>query len=403
MTATGACGRKDALPHAGATSQREATTDGANGLGMARAVVVTYSPQGSAHAHSHEAVTRAALARALAAILGCDFAGEYDHSGRYPGRVHFVPGDTLLSGEALALGVAGEDDLLGGVVPHPFVGTKTITHPLVAPEATAPAGWSRRFPRRVSGVVLPGFSAFTLPDARRAGARLLGLGPVRIKPGQGCAWHGQVVVAGPAELEAALSASDAAELERCGVVLEQNLADATTYSVGQVRVAGLRATYHGTQNVTTDHGGAAVYGGSDLFVVRGDYDDLLALDLAPEVRLAVTQARAYDTAATEEFSLLASRRNYDLVRGLDAWGHCQCGVLEQSWRIGGASGPEIAALAALAADPARRTVRAWCIERYGIAQAPPGALVHFSGVDDHVGAMTKYTLVAAHDTPRGEP
>jgi hypothetical protein len=64
-----------------------------------------------------------------------------------------------------------------------------------------------------------------------------------------------------------------------------------------------------------------VYGGSDLLIVRGDYDDLLGLDLAPGVRLAVVQARVYEAAATEEFpELVASRRNYDVARGIDAGG-----------------------------------------------------------------------------------
>ena len=75
-----------------------------------------------------------------------------------------------------------EDDLFGGVVPHPFVATKAITHPLVEPDAAAPEGWSHGFARRVRSVVLPGFTAFTLQDARKAGLRLLERGPVRLKP-----------------------------------------------------------------------------------------------------------------------------------------------------------------------------------------------------------------------------
>jgi hypothetical protein len=257
----------------------------------------------------------------------------------------------------------------------------------------------------VRDVVLPGFTAFTPGDARRAGANLLELAPVRIKPARGSGWRGQRVVAGPAELEAALNALDAAEVTHHGLVLEQNLADVRTYSVGQIRVGGELATYCGTQRATTDNGGAAVYGGSDLLVVSGDYDVLLGLDLAREARQAVTQARVYDAAATQEFpGLLASRRNYDVAQGVDAAGHWRSGVLEQSWRIGGTSGPEVAALAAFRADPARRAVHAWCVEAYGTeAVPPPAALVHFRGVDDRVGPITKYTLVEPYGATRGNP
>jgi hypothetical protein len=180
-----------------------------------------------------------------------------------------------------------------------------------------------------------------------------------------------------------------------------NLTDVTTYSVGQVRVGGMLATYAGTEGATLDtSGGVEVYGGSDLLVMRGDFDNLLGLDLAPEVRLAVAQARVYDAAAMQEFpGLLASRRNYDVVRGLDAEGRFCSGVLEQSWRIGGASGPEVAALAAFQADPTVCAVRAWCVEVFGPSEdPPPGAIVHFRGVDDSLGPLTKFTMVEPYDT-----
>jgi hypothetical protein len=390
------------MPPAGASKPAARADEPRQGRG----VVVTYSPADPDHARTHEGVSWAAIGRTLAALRGYDFAGEYDPERRYSGRVYFVPMETLVGVEAArGLGVHTEDDLFGGVVPHPFVATKAITHPLVEPDADAPEGWSHAFTSRVRDVVLPGFTAFTRRDAGRAGARLLDLGPVRLKPAWGCGWRGQRVVAAAAELEAALDAFGSAELPSCGLVLEQNLADVTTYSVGQVRVGGLLASYCGTQRVTTDNGGGEVYGGSDLLVVRGGHDALLELDLAPAARLAVAQAWLYDAAAAEEFpGLLVSRRNYDVAEGTDAAGRRRSGVLEQSWRIGGSSGPEVAALEAFRADPALRAVRAWCVEAYGTNEAPPpGATVHFRGVDGRVGPITKYTLVEPYVSARGTP
>ena len=78
-------------------------------------------------------------------------------------------------------------------------------------------------------------------------------------------------------------------------------------------------------------------------------------------------------------------------------------MLEQSWRIGGASGAEIAALEAFRADPALRVVRASTVEVYGEAPTPPpDAIVYFSGVDERVGPLTKYATVGA-DATRDEP
>jgi hypothetical protein len=123
---------------------------------------------------------------------------------------------------------------------------------------------------------------------------------------------------------------------------------------------------------------------------------LLALGPPPEARLAIAQARAYDEAATACFpGLLASRRNYDVAQGTGSAGR-RSGVLEQSWRIGGASGAEIAALEAFHADPTLAAVRASTVEVYGACEPPPKATVYFRGTDEDVGMITKYTLVEPH-------
>lgn len=362
-------------------------------------VVVVYSADQRGYAATHERATRAGIARRLAALKGFEFAGDHEPSRSYPGPVYYIPKDTIVGIEAAeALGIRGEHDLFGGVVPYPFVATKTITHPLVEPDAEAPAGWSDEFTRRVEEAVLPGYSVFTVEDARRAGLRLLQNGPVRIKPVCETGGRGQAVAATMAELEQLLEAVDRTELSRYGLVLEENLAEVTTYSAGQVRVADLVASYYGTQRLTKDNSGESVYGGSDLVIARGDFEVLLGLHIPEMARHAVAQARVYDAAASELFpGFIASRRNYDIARGVDAGGRQRCGVLEQSWRIGGASGAEIAALEAFRAEPTLRAVRASTVEVYGEGAAPPPhATVYFQGTDEEVGPITKYTLVEPH-------
>jgi len=359
-------------------------------------VVVSY-PRGQAeNLKSHEAVTRRALAERLAVLKGYDYAGDYDSACVYEGSLYLVPGETLVGVDtAKALGIASSDDFFGGVVPFPFVGTKTITHPLVGAHAQAPEGWSGEFARAVRRSVLPGYSAFSREDAQFAGECLLEQGPVRVKPALAIGGRGQVVVFDAAALSSVLETINLQELERCGVVIEQNLTDVTTFSVGQVQVDDLVATYFGTQKLATDHGGAQVYGGSDLTVARGDFDALLALDIDSDICGAIEQARSYDAAARRCFAgFFASRRNYDIVRGRGPGGALHFGVLEQSWRIGGASGAEIAALEAFQADPALCFVRAECTEVYGENARPPrDAVVHFRGEDAEVGFLTKYTIL----------
>jgi hypothetical protein len=364
--------------------------------------VVQYNDSAGDPPAKHESVTRTLIAAKLAALKGYEFAGDYDPARGYTGPLYFVPGDTLTGSEFVRkLGIRDHHDLFGGVVPYPFAATKTITHPLVSADAFTPEGWSHEFPRSVQDVVLFGFSAFTPADLRRAAGRVLHRGRARIKPARGIGGRGQTVITSPADLDAILEAMDLAELAHYGTVVEQNFDQIETYSVGQTYVADLLATYYGRQLLTKDNRGATVYGGSDLIIVRGDYDDLLSLEVPPQARQAINNARTYEAAAINSFpGWLASRRNYDVAQVVADDGRRSCGVLEQSWRIGGASVAEIAALEAFRADPSLRSVRAACVEVYGDNRAPSDAVVNFRGIDDRVGPITKYSQVNAYDNSR---
>ncbi len=364
--------------------------------------VVTYTVGGGEASAGHEASTRAEIARHLALLAGFEFVGEYDPATRYGARPYFVPSDTLTSATAATLRIDDAWDLFGGVVPTAFAATKMITHPLVDEEACAPDGWSPAFPRFVAEAVLPGFSAFTRDDALRGGRSLLERGAVRVKLGTGIAGLGQWVAADLDELEAVIAAIDEREITESGVVIELNLVDVATQSVGQICAAGLAASYCGRQRLTTNNEGVEVYGGSELKVVRGGFDDLLEIELPEEMRLAIAQARVYDDAAHACFhGFFASRRNYDVAQGADASGQWRSGVLEQSWRMGGASGAEIAALEAFRADPSLRAVNACSREVYGNgARVPDGADIYFRGLDPRVGPLAKYTLIERHADAR---
>jgi hypothetical protein len=361
-------------------------------------MVVTYAPDGGDGRAQHEVATRVEVARTLAALKGFEFGGGYEPSLRRNAPLYFVPSQTLSRREARELGIGGEQDLFGGVVPHPFIANKTIAHPL-AEGAHRPRGWPADFAARVREAVLPGFAAFTRKDARRAAQSLLADGRVRVKPGRGIGGRGQVVIEDADD--PVFDDLDAEELAQHGLVVEPDLEEITTFSVGSVRVSEMRAAYCGTQKMTRDNEGQPVYGGSDLLVVRGGFDELRQLNLPPQLIAAISQAQAFDAAAAGLEGMFASRRNYDVLSGRDARGRRYCGVLEQSWRIGGASGPEVAALAALAADPALRAVHARSTEAYDAdAPLPEGAIVHFRGVDRHCGPITKYTVVNPYERAR---
>jgi Protein of unknown function (DUF3182) len=120
--------------------------------------------------------------------------------------------------------------------------------------------------------------------------------------------------------------------------------------------------------------------------------------MSAEASAALVAARRYDEATEEFHGFTASRRNYDVARGTGADGWPQSGVLEPSWRVGGASSAELAAMAAFARDPSLEIVRASHVEEYGERRrAPADAIVEFQGDDPEAGPLLRYTIVTPQD------
>lgn len=350
-------------------------------------------------APQHEVDTNRALARWLAQILGLKFGGSYDdkqHSGR---DLYLLPTQTLVGAAAARqLGVKGPEDLWGGYVDHDFICTKAITHGLLGRDARAPEGWSPLFSERVRSVVLDGLSVFSLEDARPAAEHLLYSGPIRLKPIHACAGRGQEVIKSLDQFDAILKRPDAEQLFTDGVVLEQDLDQVITHSVGQTFIGDKVLSYCGDQYLTEDSHGEQVYGGSNLLVVQGYYETLLEVELPDAVRLAIQQAQVFDSAADEAYpGFYASRRNYDIAQGVASDGQQRSGVLEQSWRMGGASSAEIAALQRFVNNPQMRAIRVSSVETYLDQPLPADAIEVYRGPAENGDFLLKYVTVKSYD------
>ena len=361
--------------------------------------VVFYRCDRNASMADHDLSTKAAIAKSIARLLDLEYAGQFDSRRSHLGPLYVVPSDTLTASSLpRRLGIRGVSDFFGGVVPYPFVGSKAITHPLIQPAAAAPQGWAIDYAAYLGDAVLPGYTAFSVADALLAGGLLLERGAVRVKQPTGVGGAGQLVVGDRSALRAHIESLDERDVQREGLVLETNLSDVETLSIGLVQVGGWLAAYFGTQHQIPNNRGGHVYGGSNLTVVRGGFEQLLALDLEPQVRTAAQQSIRYHEGAAKYFpEMFASRSNYDIAQGRDEEGKWRSGVLEQSWRIGGASGAEIAALHAFRADPTLRVVHASTREMYGEGHTiPKDAWVHYDGFDRHGQRLVKYVEVRCH-------
>ena len=283
---------------------------------MASGNVLIYFSRFGKPLQTHHKIVLNLAAETIAKIKGYDFGGHYDTARDYPGPLYFVPDDTVLLNEAACLGIRSPNDLYGGVVPYLFAKTKAITHGLVDLHAERPLGWCSAFTERVREIVLPGYTVFSDRDARVAAGRMLTRGPVRLKKPASASGRDQTVVASWNELDAVLEKVTEDEMATYGLVLEENLRQVRTLSIGEIAIGGVRISYHGTQRTVRDNQGRPVYGGSDLVCVRGGWEALDALPMVPEVHAAVVAARRYDEATAEFHGFVASRRNYDVGQGI---------------------------------------------------------------------------------------
>ena len=248
---------------------------------------------------------------------------------------------------------------------------------------------------RVQDAVLAGFTAFSDDDARPCGQAPAGAWASAHQAGAGDRQGGgRVVVSDLAALEAVLDTIDAVRLAEDGLVLEENLTEVTTYSVGQVRVAEpdgilLRhpASHAGQQRRDRVRG---VRAGRRTGRFRG----LGRTQSSEDARLAVAQARVYD--ASRHGLLSRHVRLAPQLRHGPRAATRRGGCAAACWSSPGASVARVAPRSrhwkpsAPSLDCARCAPARW---RSTVrAEPPPHATVYFQGVDERDGPMTKYAL-----------
>lgn len=353
--------------------------------------VVTWGCKGE---QAHADQFHIELAKRVASFLRLEYGGRLeDFHGR--ASLYLVPLNTLCGDECAKYFKTRnltELNFLGGWVAKPVLATKAIAHPL-APGEVPPPGWSSDFAAQAAGLVLNGYTAFTRTGALESGQRLLEKGDIRLKPIGASGGTGQQVVTGHVQLRQTLDEFDFNGPSPTGLVLEENLTDVETYSVGRLTLGATNIAYIGTQELTLNDSHEEIYGGSRLSVVRGGFEDLLTSS-PPDLQGIGRLGAEFDRLADVHLGLLASRRNYDVVSGIDGAGHRRQAVLEQSWRVGGASSAEIAAAIVLRDDPSLHRVRVASVERYDPGtDLPERADVHYRGNDPAAGPVLKYSIV----------
>ncbi|MEQ7868603.1 DUF3182 family protein [Xanthomonas sp. WHRI 8393] len=342
-----------------------------------------------------ERATHAWVCGEIARLLGVRGAGHAsDFKHAVPETVFHVPDETLTSEQAHGLGIDDAADLLGGIVPHAFLATKVIGHPLIADHAASITGWNKALATALIPATLAGYTVFSRIDALRALELLLPDGGVRLKLPTGVGGNGQWRIAGAAHLAQVLDSLPEHYLRTHGAVLERNILQPVTHSVGELCLAGVQIAYYGTQCSVRNMQDEEVYGGSSLHVYRGSLEALAATALPSLQQRVVEQACRYDRFITAAYpGLHISRRNYDVVSGDDGQAGPVCGVLEQSWRVGGATPAELAAISSFQDDASLQWVHASTHEIYQ-GEPPADAQIYYRAERAGPGPRFKYRRVS---------
>lgn len=323
------------------------------------AVVVIDNPALSFRCGSSVPVSVAAVAERLSGILRSLRGG----AARPASDSYFMPYSAVHEPLARACGISGDGDLYGGIVREPAHADKAMLHELASATAMHPRWYSWAFARALHGAVLPGFTVFSPDDAACAFELMRRRGIVpRFKDPSATGGLGQSLVRSQADLAEALQAHGD-RLVKTGAILEADLSDAATITVGWVRIGGKEFSWCGRPyDVVVD--GQTRFGGNEIRVVRGglgrveqyiqDERDLIA------IRQACTVSGAYRLLGT-----VAARATLDAVQGVDTPGKLRSGITDPSLRPSASSAAEVRALEAFIEHPDAESVVTQLVYDYG--------------------------------------
>lgn len=296
------------------------------------------------------------VAKMAAAYMGLPFAGEASKMIGSKTDQYLVFPKTIGPETAGLYGIGKPEDFYGAFVEHPFLVGKTAFHEPVSSDT--PFYYSEEFAGSVSDFVLPGYSVFTQSDGVKAYGLMLGKGfkDVRLKLSDKSDGEGQSVIADKKHLKKLLGTVPAYDLQKKGIVLEPNLRDHRTISVGFAQFGNDVFSFIANQKNDV-YEGRDRYIGADAIIVRGQMDNLLKmLQLDDPHRDAVEKALGFYNAYSY-FDPVASRLSFDVLEGLDAKGNRLSGVTDITGRLGGTCPALILAALEMQRDPTIHAVR----------------------------------------------
>lgn len=295
------------------------------------------------------------LAGFLAKLTGRKYQGDLSLNTKIDSRDILFPHKSLPVSAGEELGVTSQNQIFGSVI-EPIYAEKSIFHPLINKPEVAPRNFPHKFPKQLfeSKATLPGYTVFCLDDALSAFELLKLQGVVvRLKDPQGSSGTKQLIVASRTEVEEFVKSIDPSKLKALGLVLESNLINSSdpkaalrAYSAGWTVIDGKIYSYIGEQ-MFGETGTVDRYLGTKLYMVRGTTNNLI--DFAKEKKLqSILQCLSKVKRAMVFLPyLIGSRINFDFLVGIpetlpaNRYIKERTYVVEQSFRVGGATPAEL--------------------------------------------------------------
>jgi len=277
--------------------------------------------------------------------------------GEQNSKDHYhVMAKTVTKEIAREFNISSPEDFYGVVVDHLQQVEKSVFYPVVG--TSFPGHYSTKFSKQVRDSVLKGYSFFDLEGALAAHQKLSYFGKLRLKLLPNSDGHGQFKITTDDEFREILNKVDENKLAEFGAVIEPNLFEANTTSVGEIRLGDDVYSFLAFQkDDIASEDGRNRYMGADLITIRGTMENLLDLNEAGLVLDQVKKAVSFHQAYSY-FKPVISRISYDVLCGTDFKGDVQIGVTDITARLGGSCPAVMLGVKVLDSDFTTEAVRA---------------------------------------------
>ena len=275
------------------------------------------------------------MAKNIAEYLGLPYFSEEEKLSLDGRSIYYVPPTTQVKEQTTPLGIETPQDFYGLTIENINQVGKAVLHESIS--KSVPGFYSSFFARAVKDLVLPGVTVFSREDLGK-GFELLkkkGLFSIRLKPPDKSDGHGQHALKDIGHLKKLLVDVKDEEIVSKGLILEVNLKEAKTISVGFATLGKDTFSFIALQkNDIAKEDGRNRYLGAHARIVRGEMQELTGVvENEVEQSALETSIKFYDKYRL--FNPIASRLSFDFLYGYDSKGNLLSGVTDITGRLGG--------------------------------------------------------------------